>query len=418
MEGAKSLSIIAPEQAEIIRALLKNGADMAEEKYGSFLIDHGFLVPQERDENSLRTLRMIEQTAVSTLELIILPTEQCNFRCKYCYEIFEKGKMDVSIQEALIKYVRKNIHKFIGLNVIWFGGEPLEAMDVVDYLSQEFIKICKTARKPYTANMTTNGYNLTLDTYKRLVEYHVNSYQITLDGLEKEHDSQRVLVDGQGTFGRIIRNLLEIKNNTRVFNTSFIIRTNYTKRITANLENYIEFYAKNFGNDPRFSVYVHMASDWGGERVKEIRADILTDNNYMEILKSILQINNQLNYGLHYSRIDAGSCVCYASRKNSVIIGSDGALYKCSGDFIFEQNRVGILTSFGELQFNKNYYLWIDGIHEIAEKCKLCFFGGCCLSMYCPVIRVKGLDGDTCSFEKDNLGLFLELFKKEYFAVL
>jgi uncharacterized protein len=418
MKGTKSLSIIPPDQTEAIRVLLKNGADTEEGRHESFLIDHGFLVPSERNESSLHRLRMIEQTTNSILELIILPTEQCNFRCKYCYETFEKGKMDVSVQESLVKYVRKNIHKFTGLHVRWFGGEPLEAMDVVGYLSEEFIKICKTARKFYTSSMTTNGYNLTLDTYSKLTKYHVNNYQITLDGLEKEHDGQRVLVDGRGTFRRIVGNLLDIKNNTRSFDASFIIRTNYTKRIIANLVYYMEFYVKNFGNDPRFSVYVHMASDWGGERIKDFLEEMVTAADYNEILKKIQKQNVQLNYRLHYTFLDGDNRVCYAARKNSVVIGSDGTIYKCTSDFTFEQNKVGALTFSGELQLNDNYYLWIDAIHNIDKKCKSCFYGGCCLSMDCPAVRVKGLDTGICSFEKDNLGLFLELFDKKYFAAV
>jgi uncharacterized protein len=170
LEGTKSLSIIPPEHAGDVIVLLTNGAVSGNGNHEAFLIEHGFIVPKEQDEDSRRRLRMMEKTTDSTLDLIILPTEQCNFRCKYCYETFEKGKMDTTVQEALVKYVRKNIQKFTALHVSWFGGEPLEALDVITYLSEEFIKICKAARKPYSAAMTTNGYNLTLDVYKKLQE--------------------------------------------------------------------------------------------------------------------------------------------------------------------------------------------------------------------------------------------------------
>jgi uncharacterized protein len=159
-----------------------------------------------------------------------------------------------------------------------------------------------------------------------------------------------------------------------------------------------------------------MASDWGGERVKDFAEEMVQEEDYKKILKNIQKQNTRLNYGLHYSFMDSGNRVCYAARENSVVIGSDGTLYKCTGDFTFEQNKVGKLSSAGELLFNDHYYLWLEGIHKTAEKCKTCFFGACCLSMYCPAVKVKGLDTDTCSFEKDNMGLFLELFGKEQFA--
>jgi uncharacterized protein len=417
LEGSKSLSIIPLERTEDTVALLENGAVSLNGGYEAFLIDHGFLVPKERDEDSRRKLRMMEETTDSTLELIILPTEQCNFRCKYCYETFEKGKMDTAVRGALVKYVRKNIHRFTSLHVNWFGGEPLVAIDVISYLSEEFIKICKTARKPYTASMTTNGYNLTLETYNKLAEYHVSNYQITLDGLEKEHDSQRVLANGGGTFQTIVQNLLEIKNNTRPFNTFITIRTNYTKKIIANLENFVRFLSENFGNDPRFSIYVQMASDWGGEQVKDFVGEIVKKGEYQNILKIIQRQKKPLQYGIHNAFLNAESRICYAARKNSVVIGTDGIIYKCTNDFTNEQNKVGLLTYSGEILFNENHYLWLSGIREITEKCKTCFFSGCCLSMCCPAAGVKGLDSDSCPFEKDNIGLLLELFEKELFNV-
>ena len=32
------------------------------------------------------------------LHLILLPTEQCNFRCKYCYEDFQHGRAYGSVR--------------------------------------------------------------------------------------------------------------------------------------------------------------------------------------------------------------------------------------------------------------------------------------------------------------------------------
>jgi len=42
----------------------------------------------ELDKNILATLNP------KSLELILYPTEQCNFRCTYCYEDFLIGRMD------------------------------------------------------------------------------------------------------------------------------------------------------------------------------------------------------------------------------------------------------------------------------------------------------------------------------------
>jgi uncharacterized protein len=416
MEGTRSLSIILSEHTEAVRALLKHGAVSRAEGCESFLIDRGFLIPEERDEDRHRRLRMDGRNTDSTLNLIIMPTEQCNFRCKYCYETFEKGKMDTTIQEALVKYVRKNIHKFTALHAGWFGGESLMALDVISFLSEEFIKICKTARKPYSSSMTTNGYHLTLDVYKKLCSYHVNNYQITLDGLETEHDRQRVLAGGGSTFQTIVQNLLDIRNNTRAFNTSIMVRTNYTKKIVSDLENYLQFYSENFGDDSRFSVYIHIASDWGGERVKNFSEEMLARSQYNNIVENIKRLKIPLNYQLHYNHLESGACVCYASKKNSIVIGSDGILYKCTNNFTYDKNKVGMLSNNGEFNYNENYYLWVTGGCSVDKKCEICFYSACCLFINCPAVKIKKIDKDICPFEKDNIDLFLELFDRKHFS--
>ena len=106
-------------------------------------------MPEYVDEILLRERKLMDIVNYSKLYLVIMPTEQCNFRCEYCYETHEKGKMSKKTQDALIRYVQKNIYRYTGLNVGWFGGEPLEALDVIEYLSQNFMKICKVAKKPY-----------------------------------------------------------------------------------------------------------------------------------------------------------------------------------------------------------------------------------------------------------------------------
>lgn len=415
--GTKSLTCVKPEKSSSVLEILKKGCDEETEEIHT-LFERGFLICEETSEDSLKKLRVMETVMENSLHLIILPTEQCNFRCKYCYETFQKGEMSKEIQEAIIKYVRKNIHKHTGLYVSWFGGEPLEALGVVEYLSQKFQSICKVAKKTYSASMTTNGYNLSLETYQKLYNLGVYNYQITIDGLKAEHDRQRVLENGQGTFDVIISNLKEIKNKTNNFNASFIIRTNFTKRIYDNIEKYLDFYDKTFNDDSRFEFYIHMASDWGGERVEEFSDQMLSKSQYRDIINAVKRYGVSINYNTHFSHLNYQGCVCYASRKNSIVIGTDGTLYKCTGDFEFEKNKVGILTEDGILQYNKNYTLWLGGVHKSNAKCNNCFYSACCLSNNCPAVRVRGLPNEVCSFEKEHLGIFLELFDKRAFSIL
>lgn len=59
------------------------------------------------------------------LQLIILPTEGCNFRCTYCYENHENKKMLPETKESIINFVEKNISKYTALRIEWFGGRTV-----------------------------------------------------------------------------------------------------------------------------------------------------------------------------------------------------------------------------------------------------------------------------------------------------
>lgn len=115
----------------------------------SILLDNNMLVPYNTNEDTLvENLEEEVMCGSDVLKLIIMPTEQCNFRCKYCYELFEKGKMSKEIQDKLVTFVERHLDEFRALNVEWFGGEPLLALDVITYMSEKFIAICKKSINP------------------------------------------------------------------------------------------------------------------------------------------------------------------------------------------------------------------------------------------------------------------------------
>lgn len=90
--GANSLIRVTPEKVKSVLNILKNDHDGALQDF-RILLEKGYIVASGTDEDMLKKLRVMEQVMDSSLHLIILPTEQCNFRCKYCYESFKKGKM-------------------------------------------------------------------------------------------------------------------------------------------------------------------------------------------------------------------------------------------------------------------------------------------------------------------------------------
>lgn len=82
-----------------------------------------FFISEDEPINEGALLKSARQEVINSkyLHLTIMPTEQCNFRCVYCYESFSKGKMDLSIAKAIIDYIKREIHKYRGVLISWFG---------------------------------------------------------------------------------------------------------------------------------------------------------------------------------------------------------------------------------------------------------------------------------------------------------
>ena len=70
------------------------------------------------------------------LGLIIMPTEKCNYRCVYCYEDFEQGRMADSVSDGIVRLVASRAPLLDQLTISWFGGEPLLAMAVIEKIMQ------------------------------------------------------------------------------------------------------------------------------------------------------------------------------------------------------------------------------------------------------------------------------------------
>src|SRR5882672_11088607 len=133
------------------------------------------------------SMQVSEAFAADTLNLILFSTEKCNFRCFYCYEDFKLGKMPSSIQEGIIQLLNRRAPTLRNLELSWFGGEPLLAVDVIENLCTSALSLAASNGFLYRSNITTNGFHLTHELAERLSGLGVNFYQITLDGDESVH---------------------------------------------------------------------------------------------------------------------------------------------------------------------------------------------------------------------------------------
>lgn len=302
-----------------------------------------------------------------SLGLILLPTEQCNFRCTYCYEDFKIGRMKKETVQGIKRLLAQRASELNNLTISWFGGEPLLAKDIIT-------DICSYAKNiseehhidKYDSAMTTNGYNLDIVTFSELVDLGVTYYQITLDGLGEVHDSTRISVDKKGTFDKIWRNLLNIRDSNK--KATIVLRVHIDPHKVNHINDLIDKIKTEFINDKRFAVRFKAIDRFGGKNDSNIKI-IATEEKEQAIKNSIQKLYGERSKEYY----DESDYVCYASKPNSLIIRADGSICKCTVALSNPLNQIGKIDEIGKISIDNNKLsFWLRGIYSLDSSILSC----------------------------------------------
>lgn len=185
----------------------------------ALLIKNKMLIADDFDETAYIEFEENKQRFQDqSFKLIIQPTLDCNFRCTYCYEKHQDINLDNQTAEKIIRFVDNITKKVNSLVLSWFGGEPLLEIDRIIELTDKFKAVCEKNNCKYSASMTTNGYLLTDAIIDKIQELGIRIIQITLDGCSEYHDKKRPLENGEGTFNKIIENIIKLSYKDVVIN--------------------------------------------------------------------------------------------------------------------------------------------------------------------------------------------------------
>ncbi|NTG91103.1 radical SAM protein [Agrobacterium rhizogenes] len=296
-----------------------------------------------------------------SFKLIILPTEKCNFRCVYCYEDFKIGKMPPEVVGGVKKLLETRAADMRRLSIEWFGGEPLLAKDIVLDISNYASQVCLKNGIIFNGAMTTNGFLLDSELLGQLVGLGVNSYQISIDGIEDDHNKTRVLANGQGTYKRIMKNLHDARSTNLHFH--ILIRFHITKDNAGNAVEAYEEIRKSLLSDSRFAIEVKGIEYLGGSRETK---NIVPEHSDVERIASLV--------GSHgHNRPSNGPLVCYAAKPNSLIIRANGSLAKCTVALNSNSNNIGKISPDGHLVIdNEKFGKWTSAFESLSKKALQC----------------------------------------------
>lgn len=168
----------------------------------------------EDDRTSVNDFFLKIRDSTDTLFLKIMVTEDCNFRCSYCYQGNDKKstKMSLDTINALVEWTQQQVSGkgYKKLSVSFYGGEPLMNVQAILELMYRFNNdICNLKDTSYS--FVSNGYLLNTKDMEKFVSYGLDSYSISIDGDSTIHNIRRKTKNGKDTYERIIDNLCKVK---------------------------------------------------------------------------------------------------------------------------------------------------------------------------------------------------------------
>ncbi len=254
------------------------------------------------------------------VSMIICPTMACNFDCPYCYEKHGNSRMSMEVAEDVTALAARMLEASGAplLEITWYGGEPLLAPEIIDFLSEQLVKTAKEHRAQYRAEIITNGYLLTQELADLLEKAQVKAAQVTLDGIGDAHDATRHLAGGGATYGRIVSNLSDLHLPFRVNIRHNVHVDNYEE--CRKLRGLVRELAQKSGNDLHYYPSAVHDSDAGRQRGDNTKRLCGQESEMIGILRDAGRLHRGRG---HF----CGACSIW-----NVVLDDQGRLYKCWTD--------------------------------------------------------------------------------------
>lgn len=291
------------------------------------LIDMELVVPDHEDELAVvlgRTRAAIDDN--DDLYVVVQPTQACQLGCGYCGQEHTAARLSEADQDLLVDRVARSLRsqRFRTLSIGWFGAEPLLAMQVIRRLSNQLQSVAREYGVIYSASVTTNGLALTADVATELVrECAVTSIEVTLDGLEADHDRRRHWKNGAPSFDRILANLVNVARRDDL-DVRLSVRCNTDRANAEGVIALIDLLA-DLDLQHRVSFYAAAVHSWGNDA--HLRS--LDDDEFAE--RQIEWMDHQLRRGFAVDFVPGlRPVVCMSVVPSAEVVEANGEIVSCT----------------------------------------------------------------------------------------
>lgn len=341
------------------------------------LKSQGILVNKQFEEfEFLKYLNMRSRFSFDTLTLTLFPTMSCNCKCTYCYENnikYDRSIMSRKVCDDILHSIESVAKLNKNISIIWHGGEPLLAKDVIWYISNNAQSIAKKYNVKYSSFIISNLCLVDDDIIENLLKYNILNIQCTIDGLPEVHNRKRVLKNGNPTFDLIINNILKLQSK----GISVDLRLNIDKYNKNDITKLVDLLI-----DKRIhiedNVYLGHLKDYKNKSNDYLNVKEYSDaciSLYEHLIKKIPNINFDSWFPKFKGKF------CQADSYGSLSIDYSGNIYKCWHDVGNPLYMLGNVCDFDFSVCSKSlsYALRPLDMDIKCQKCKilpLCL-GGC-----------------------------------------
>ena len=207
---SKAFLQIDKESFDILLEKQKEKSEVSEQDIDKELFDELkkrlMICENHKDEFLIfKSVLMNIRNSDSHIHFTIAPTMDCCFSCFYCFEKGNHRKKYITeeVMDSIIKNI-ENRKELQGINITWFGGEPLMAIDKMQQFYNKFRKVWKGK---FSSNIITTAHHITPEVIDILKEIEVTDMQITIDGAEKTHNAIKFTKGCDNAFQKLISNI-------------------------------------------------------------------------------------------------------------------------------------------------------------------------------------------------------------------
>ncbi len=341
------------------------------------LQEAGLLAAGDEEAAAFGYLEAINRCA-SRLRLFVVPGMACNFACVYCYE--GKGKdgrrMDAATLDRVAAFALQRLadRGLSGLEVHFYGGEPLLYPDLLAELAGRLQAGCRRLGRDFSFSLVSNGSLLGRSVVERLLPLGLAGVKVTLDGPPAVHDLHRPFRDGRPSFAAILDRLHECCDLVSVS-----LGANFTRATYHRFPELLDILLAE-GLGPERLGRIHFAAVMQVSAARDgygFAGGCVSSGEAWVADATVMLHRAAAERGFRLPRI--GPSPCAVEVEEAFAVHCNGDLYKCVAMVDRQGFRIGNVADAGPPQVRAAYHC---GHFRHNARCRRCVylplcFGGC-----------------------------------------